>query len=57
MAGLGYLFITSIQTRDYPVMNGIFLLAAFAVVLANFLTDITYALIDPRVSASYKGAG
>ena len=55
--GLGYLFITSIQTRDYPVMNGIFLLAAFAVVLANFLTDITYALIDPRVSASYKETG
>ena len=47
--GLGSLFITSIANRDYPVLAGIFLLAAVAVVLANLITDLLYAAADPRV--------
>lgn len=47
--GLGSLFVTSIANRDYPVLAGIFLLAAVAVVLANLLTDLLYAAADPRV--------
>lgn len=47
--GLGSLFISSIANRDYPVLAGIFLLSAIAVVLANFLTDLLYAAADPRV--------
>ena len=47
--GLGSLFITSISNRDYPVLAGIFLLAAVAVVLANLITDLLYAAADPRV--------
>jgi peptide/nickel transport system permease protein len=47
--GLGGLFVSSIENRDYPVLSGIFLLAATAVVLANLITDIMYAVVDPRV--------
>jgi peptide/nickel transport system permease protein len=47
--GLGALFISSIGNRDYPVLAGIFLLSAIAVVLANFITDLLYAAADPRV--------
>jgi len=51
--GLGSLFITSIGNRDYPVLVGIFLLTAIAVVIANLITDILYAALDPRVRSSY----
>ena len=47
--GLGSLFISSIGNRDYPVLAGIFLLAAIAVVAANLITDLLYAAADPRV--------
>ena len=47
--GLGNLFITSIGNRDYPVLQGIFLLTAIAVVIANIVTDLVYAALDPRV--------
>ena len=47
--GLGGLFVSSIEFRDYPVLSGIFLLAATAVVFANLITDILYAVVDPRV--------
>ncbi len=49
--GLGSLFISSIANRDYPVLAGIFLLSAIAVVLANLLTDLLYMAADPRVRA------
>ena len=47
--GIGSLFITSITNRDYPVLQGIFLLAAVSVVVINICTDILYATLDPRV--------
>jgi peptide/nickel transport system permease protein len=47
--GLGGLFVSSIEYRDYAVLSGIFLLAATAVVLANLITDILYAVVDPRI--------
>jgi len=50
--GLGNLFITSIGNRDYPVLQGIFLLTAIAVVIANVATDLIYAALDPRVRAA-----
>ena len=54
--GLGYLFITSIAKRDYPVLEGIFLFASVTVVLANLLTDLAYAVVDPRVWRSFAEA-
>ena len=47
--GLGTLLLSSLQSRDAPVVLGIFLLAAGAVVVANLVTDLTYGALDPRV--------
>jgi peptide/nickel transport system permease protein len=47
--GLGRLLLSSVQTRDYPVLLGIFLLVSLAVVVANLLTDLVYVWLDPRI--------
>ncbi|CAN7671411.1 ABC transporter permease [Caballeronia sp. LjRoot34] len=47
--GLGGLFVSSIASRDYPVLQAIFLLTSVAVVLANLITDFLYGVVDPRV--------
>ncbi len=47
--GLGGLFINSIANRDYPVLSGIVVLASIAVVMANIITDLLYAVADPRI--------
>ena len=49
--GLGLLSYTSMLQRDYPVMQAVFLLASVAVILCNFLADIMYYYLDPRVKA------
>ncbi len=47
--GLGQLMLSSISGRDYPMVQGITLVFAVLVVSVNILTDLTYAIIDPRV--------
>lgn len=47
--GLGRLIYESVLARDYPVLQGAFLLLAVGVILANFLNDLLYPLLDPRV--------
>ncbi len=47
--GIGLLTIEAIQTRDYPVVQACVLLIALSYVLINSLTDLVYALIDPRI--------
>jgi len=47
--GLGRLMYESIMARDYPILMGLFIFISFLVILANVVTDIVYALIDPRV--------
>ncbi|MET0488176.1 MAG: ABC transporter permease [Candidatus Rokuibacteriota bacterium] len=47
--GLGQLMLSSIQTRDVPVLLGMFLLVSVAVIIVNLLTDLAYAWLDPRV--------
>lgn len=47
--GIGRLFFTSIDRLDYQVVQAIVLLLSTLVVVANLLTDITYAFIDPRI--------
>jgi ABC-type dipeptide/oligopeptide/nickel transport system permease component len=41
--------LVALNERDYPVVSGINLLFASVVVMINLLTDLTYALLDPRV--------
>ncbi len=47
--GLGTLTVDALSARDYPVLQGIFLLISVAVVLANLAADLVYGLLDPRV--------
>jgi len=47
--GIGMLGYTAIMQRDYPIQLGIALMAATMVLLANLLTDIAYAVADPRI--------
>jgi peptide/nickel transport system permease protein len=48
--GLGYYIVAAVETRDYPLMMGGFVLITLAVVLGAFIADLTYGLVDPRVS-------
>lgn len=48
--GLGRLMIDALAMRDYPVLLGLFLLISVGVAAANFITDLTYAALDPRIS-------
>jgi peptide/nickel transport system permease protein len=47
--GLGRLFIDSLGYRDYPVVMGILMFSAVFVLLANWIADILYAVVDPRI--------
>jgi peptide/nickel transport system permease protein len=47
--GVGQLLLSAVRTRDYPVLMGIFLLVSVSVVVANLVTDLLYARIDPRI--------
>ena len=48
--GTGYLLIKSTFARDYPMVQGLTLMFAMLVIAVNLLTDLTYALLDPRVT-------
>jgi ABC-type dipeptide/oligopeptide/nickel transport system permease component len=50
IGGIGQLLISAILQRDYTVVQGITLLLASAVVAINLLTDVVYALLDPRIT-------
>jgi len=46
--GMGYTLLRAVNNRDYPVMQGIFLMLSVVVLLANFIADMSYVLLDPR---------
>jgi len=49
LPGLGRLAITSVLARDYPVVQGVVIVAALIFVLANLVVDVLYAYLDPRI--------
>jgi peptide/nickel transport system permease protein len=49
--GLGTLTVDALESLDYPVLQGIFLLLAVTVVIANLGADLVYGRLDPRVRA------
>ncbi|TEB07815.1 Dipeptide transport system permease protein DppB [Pelotomaculum schinkii] len=51
--GIGSLLYKSLLTRDYPLLEGILLLVALSVLLVNFLVDLLYTKIDPRVNYAH----
>lgn len=47
--GLGFRLISAVNSRDYSLMMGCFLLITVAVVIANLVVDLIYPLVDPRI--------
>jgi peptide/nickel transport system permease protein len=50
--GMGLLMVKAVETRDYPVIMGATLLIGVGVILVNLLTDLAYAVVDPRIQVS-----
>jgi peptide/nickel transport system permease protein len=49
LPGMGRFLVDAMNQRDYPVVQGVILLAASIIVLVNLLVDMTYAYLDPRI--------
>jgi peptide/nickel transport system permease protein len=52
--GIGTLMIDAIFKRDYMILQAAILFAAFATIIVNFLVDIAYGIVDPRLSFKNK---
>jgi peptide/nickel transport system permease protein len=46
--GIGLLLLSAVNSRDYPLMQGVFIVTTIAVIVANFLADLLYGWLDPR---------
>ncbi len=46
--GVGKLLLEATNSKDYPLMQGLFLVISLAVLVANILADVAYAILDPR---------
>jgi peptide/nickel transport system permease protein len=46
--GIGWILLQAVNNRDYPLLQGIFLVITFAVLAANLAADFVYVLLDPR---------
>jgi len=53
--GIGYLLLAAIQNQDYFLIQGCFLFIITGVLLANFLIDVAYVIVDPRVRRGMVG--
>ena len=47
--GVGLLTYRAVLAHDYPLLQGLFFIISLAVIIANYLADITYAFLDPRI--------
>ena len=54
--GIGTLIITALNNRDYFLLQGVFLFIIIAVLIANFVVDIAYVIVDPRTRAGIQGS-
>nr|WP_275900633.1 ABC transporter permease [Paenibacillus periandrae] len=50
--GIGTWLFTAIRQLDYPLISGCTLIIAFTVLVANFLIEIVYGIVDPRIKAA-----
>ncbi|MFX0125760.1 MAG: ABC transporter permease [Candidatus Hodarchaeota archaeon] len=53
--GIGSFFLTAVIMRDYPLVIATTIVTLVVVVIGNFLVDITYGFVDPRIRAGYGG--
>ena len=51
--GIGKMMTDALRTKDVPAMMGSVVISACVIILANLLTDLVYAFIDPRIKAQY----
>jgi peptide/nickel transport system permease protein len=54
--GLGYLILQAINNQDFFLIQGAFLFIIIGVLLANFLVDVAYVMVDPRTRTGMRGA-
>jgi peptide/nickel transport system permease protein len=47
--GVARIMVEAIQWRDYPIVQNLVMFIAVVVVLVNFLVDLLYAVLDPRI--------
>lgn len=52
--GIGTLYMESIISRDYPLVMGITIVFLLIAIIGNFLIDITYGFLDPRIKTGYE---
>jgi len=53
--GIGAQLFTALQRRDYPLMQGIFLMITVSVIVANLAADLLYSRLDPRIRTGGEG--
>ena len=56
LPGLGRLAVESIYSRDYPMLEGVVIFSALAILFINLLVDIVYSLVDPRIKLAGGGS-
>ena len=54
--GVGSLILTAVQNRDYFLLQGAFLFIIIGVLIANFVVDILYIVVDPRTRVGLQGS-
>lgn len=52
--GMGNITFRALTTLDYPLIQGIFIILVSTVIVANFIIDLLYGLIDPRIKTGYS---
>jgi peptide/nickel transport system permease protein len=55
--GIGKLLLAAVQNKDYFLLQGIFLFVIIGVLVANFIVDIAYVVVDPRTRVGMSGGG
>src|SRR5690606_9533288 len=53
--GIGYLLFSAISQNDYPVIQAITLIIVITVLVSNFLVEVAYGFVDPRIRAAQAG--
>jgi peptide/nickel transport system permease protein len=53
--GIGKLLLAAVQNKDYFLLQGIFLFVIIGVLIANFIVDIAYVVVDPRTRVGMRG--
>ena len=55
LPGLGRLLLEAVNSRDYPVIQGLVLVLGVLVMLTNLMVDFSYGLLDPRIRLAEMG--